>query len=564
MFKRVLIANRGEIAIRIIRACREMGIEAVAVYSTADKDQLHVKLADYAVCIGGPKSNESYLNIDNIISAAISLNCDAIHPGYGFLSENAEFVKIVESYGMKFIGPSSEVINLMGDKAKARELMIKNDVPTVPGSDGIIENIDEASKLCEKIGFPVLIKASAGGGGRGMRRVFAMEDLEKEFTNAKTEAINCFGNGDMYIEKLVLNPKHIEFQIIADSFGNTIHLGDRDCSIQRRNQKMIEEAPSVFLDDKTREQMGAVAVRAAKACNYENAGTIEFVVDENRNFYFIEMNTRIQVEHPVTEMVTGVDLIKEQLRVACGLHLSKNQEDIEIDGYQDLIFTGGSEASIVEVGIGGFTSMKALSEGVTADRASIPFDKERSGFVMGEGAAVIVLEELEHAKSRGAKIYGELVGYGVTCDANHITAPDSNGTYAGKAMADAIKDANIKPEDIDYINAHGTSTPLNDQYETLAVKNTFKDHAYKLKISSTKSMTGHLLGASGGIEAIISTLAVDRGYIPPTINYKVKDELCDLNIVPNKGIYEDINYVMSNSLGFGGHNASIIIKKWEK
>lgn len=234
------------------------------------------------------------------------------------------------------------------------------------------------------------------------------------------------------------------------------------------------------------------------------------------------------------------------------------------DGYQDLIFTGGSEASITEVGIGGFTSMKALSEGETADRASIPFDKERSGFVMGEGAAIIVLEELEHAKARGAKIYGELVGYGVTCDANHITAPDSNGTYAGKAMADAIKDANIKPEDIDYINAHGTSTPLNDQYETLAVKNTFKDHAYNLKISSTKSMTGHLLGASGGIEAIISTLAVEKGYIPPTVNYEVKDELCDLNIVPNKGIYEDVNYVMSNSLGFGGHNASIIIKRWEK
>lgn len=333
MFKRVLIANRGEIAIRIIRACREMGIEAVAVYSTADREQLHVKLADYAVCIGGPKSNESYLNIDNILSAALSLNCDAIHPGYGFLSENAEFVKIVESYGMKFIGPSSEVIDLMGDKAKARELMIKNDVPTVPGSEGIIEDIDEASEICKKIGFPVLIKASAGGGGRGMRRVFSMDDLEKEFINAKTEAINCFGNGDMYIEKLILNPKHIEFQIMADSFGNTIHLGDRDCSIQRRNQKMIEEAPSVFLSDETREQMGAVAVKAAKACNYENAGTIEFVVDEDRNFYFIEMNTRIQVEHPVTEMVTGVDLIKEQLRVACGLHLSKKQEDIKIDGY---------------------------------------------------------------------------------------------------------------------------------------------------------------------------------------------------------------------------------------
>lgn len=333
MFKRVLIANRGEIAIRIIRACRELGVEAVAVYSTADKDQLHVKLADFSVCIGNAKSTDSYLNIDNIISAAVATNCDAIHPGYGFLSENADFVKLVEAYNMKFIGPSSEVITLMGDKAKARELMIKNDVPTVPGSEGIIENIDEAIEICEKIGFPVLIKAAAGGGGRGMRRVFSIENLESEFINAKTEAINCFGNGDMYIEKLILNPKHIEFQIIADSFGNTIHLGDRDCSIQRRNQKMIEEAPSIFLDEETREEMGAVAIRAAKACGYENAGTIEFVVDKDKNFYFIEMNTRIQVEHPVTEMVTGMDLVKEQIRVAAGLHLSKTQDDVKIEGY---------------------------------------------------------------------------------------------------------------------------------------------------------------------------------------------------------------------------------------
>ncbi|MDL2310671.1 acetyl-CoA carboxylase biotin carboxylase subunit [Peptostreptococcaceae bacterium OttesenSCG-928-C18] len=333
MFKRILIANRGEIAVRIIRACSEMGIETVAVYSTADKDQLHVKLADYAICIGKPKSSESYLNVDNIISTAVSLKCDAIHPGYGFLSENAEFAKLVESYDMKFIGPSGDVISLMGDKSRARELMMKNNVPTVPGSDGVVETIEDAVKVCEEIGFPVLIKAAAGGGGRGMRRVFSIEDLEKEYTNAKTEAINCFGNGDMYIEKLVSNPKHIEFQIVADSFGNVIHLGERDCSIQRRNQKMIEEAPSVFLDEDTRSHMGEVAIRAAKACNYENAGTIEFVVDEDKNFYFIEMNTRIQVEHPVTEMVTGVDLIKEQLRVAAGLSLSKKQEDIIIEGY---------------------------------------------------------------------------------------------------------------------------------------------------------------------------------------------------------------------------------------
>ncbi len=229
MLKRVLIANRGEIAVRIIRACHEMGVEAVAIYSTADKDQLHVKLADYAVCVGKPKSADSYLNVDNIISTAITLNCDAIHPGYGFLSENSEFAKLVESYNMKFIGPSGDVISLMGDKSRARDLMMKNDVPTVPGSKGIIQNIEEAKELCNEIGLPILIKASAGGGGRGMRRVFKLEDLEKEFTNAKTEAINCFGNGDMYIEKLVLNPKHIEFQIIADSYRNVIHLGDRDC-----------------------------------------------------------------------------------------------------------------------------------------------------------------------------------------------------------------------------------------------------------------------------------------------------------------------------------------------
>ena len=333
MFKRVLIANRGEIAVRILRSCKEMGIETVAIYSTADKDQLHIVLADQSVCVGKPKSSDSYLNMENIISAALSTNCDAIHPGYGFLSENAEFVKLVESYGIKFIGPSSETISLMGDKARAREIMMKNQVPTVPGSDGVIETMDDARRVCEKIGFPVLIKASAGGGGRGMRRVFKEEDLEKEFTNAKTEAINSFGNGDMYIEKLVINPKHIEFQIIADSFGNTIHLGERDCSIQRRNQKMIEEAPSVFLDEETRMKMGEIAVKAAKACNYENAGTIEFVVDENRNFYFIEMNTRIQVEHPITEMITGVDLIKEQLRVAAGLKLSREQKDIMLEGY---------------------------------------------------------------------------------------------------------------------------------------------------------------------------------------------------------------------------------------
>lgn len=333
MFKRILIANRGEIAIRIIRACKELGAETVAVYSVADKEQLHVKLADYSICIGKAKSSDSYLNMNNIISAAIATNCEAIHPGYGFLSENAEFAKKVEKYNIKFIGPNYKIIDLMGDKAKAREIMIKNNIPTVPGSDGVVKNIDEAINICKKIGFPILIKASGGGGGRGMRKVFSIDDLEQEFINAKTEAINCFGNGDMYIEKLILNPKHIEFQIIADSFGNTIHLGERDCSIQRRNQKMIEESPSSCLDNKTRKEMGSIAVKAALVCNYENAGTIEFVVDENKNFYFIEMNTRIQVEHPVTEMVTGLDIVKEQIKISSGLHLSKTQKDIFIKGH---------------------------------------------------------------------------------------------------------------------------------------------------------------------------------------------------------------------------------------
>lgn len=333
MINKVLIANRGEIAVRIIRSCHEMGMEVVTVYSTEDKDQLHVKLSDEAVCIGGPQSASSYLNMTNIINAAYATNCDAIHPGYGFLSENEEFANLVESCGLKFIGPSGGIISRMGDKIEARKLMEENGVPTVPGSPGVVEEIKTAEEICEKIGYPVLIKAAGGGGGRGMRRVYKKEDLKKEFENARNEAVSAFNNGDMYIEKLIINPKHIEIQILADSHGNVIHLGERDCSVQRKNQKMIEESPSAFVTEEMRQKMGEVAIKAAKACNYENAGTIEFVVDKDRNFYFIEMNTRVQVEHPVTEMVTGVDIIKEQLRIAGGLKLRYKQEDIKMNGF---------------------------------------------------------------------------------------------------------------------------------------------------------------------------------------------------------------------------------------
>ncbi|MDO5690607.1 MAG: acetyl-CoA carboxylase biotin carboxylase subunit [Tissierellia bacterium] len=333
MFKRVLIANRGEIALRIIRACKEMGIETVAVHSTEDADQIHVKLSDYSVCIGGPRSFESYLNMAAIVTVALKSGCDALHPGYGFLSENPEFVRVLQDLDIKFIGPSADTIASMGDKSVARQLMIDNDVPVVPGSDGEVETLEEAELVCNQIGYPVLIKASRGGGGKGMRKVFAPEELENEFFAAKREAQASFDDEGVYIEKLIINPKHIEVQILRDQFGNTIHLGERQCSVQRRNQKMIEEAPAKGVTEQMRKQMGDAAIKAAEASNYENAGTVEFILDEKDNFYFIEMNTRIQVEHPVTEMVTGVDLVKEQIRIASGLKLSKTQEEIQIDGH---------------------------------------------------------------------------------------------------------------------------------------------------------------------------------------------------------------------------------------
>lgn len=333
MFKRILVANRGEIALRIIRCCREMDIETVLVFSTADRESLPVQLATYPICIGPAHATKSYLQKELIIDIALKMHCEAIHPGYGFLSENDEFARMCEEYGIIFIGPSAEIIAKMGNKQTARKLMMDHGVPVVPGSNGIVQSELEAEREAERIGYPVLIKASAGGGGRGMRKAFSKKEIRKAFSTAKAEAMTAFGNDEMYIEKLISNPKHIEFQILGDLYGNIIHLGERDCSIQRRNQKMIEEAPSKALSPELREKMGNAAVQAAKAADYYSAGTVEFVLDEQQNFYFIEMNTRIQVEHSVTEMVTGIDLIREQIRIAAGLRILMNQEDIKINGH---------------------------------------------------------------------------------------------------------------------------------------------------------------------------------------------------------------------------------------
>lgn len=333
MFKKVLIANRGEIAIRIIRACKELGIETVAIYSTEDEDALHVKLADEAYCVGKARSNESYLNIPSIASVAAQTGCEAVHPGYGFLSESPEFVRVLEDLNIKFIGPMAHTMELMGDKAMAKAMAIRAKVPVVPGSKGVVTTADEAEEIANTMGYPVLIKASYGGGGKGMRRANSPSEIRDAFIAASTEAKSSFGNGDVYIEKLILDPKHIEIQILRDSYGNSIHLGERHCSIQRRNQKMIEEAPYRRMSDELRQEMGEAAKRLADECDYESAGTVEYIMDENNNYYFIEMNTRAQVEHPVTEMITGVDIIKEQIKLAAGLKLSYKQEDIEIRGH---------------------------------------------------------------------------------------------------------------------------------------------------------------------------------------------------------------------------------------
>ncbi|WP_314771366.1 acetyl-CoA carboxylase biotin carboxylase subunit [Capnocytophaga sputigena] len=322
MFKKILIANRGEIALRVIRTCREMGIKSVAVYSTADADSLHVRFADEAVCIGPPPSKDSYLKIPNIIAAAEITNADAIHPGYGFLSENAKFSKICAEHGIKFIGASPEMIEKMGDKASAKATMKAAGVPTVPGSDGLIESLEHAKKIAAEIGYPVMLKATAGGGGRGMRDVWKEEDLEKALNSAMQEAGAAFGNDAMYMEKLIVDPRHIEIQIVGDQYGKACHLSERDCSIQRRHQKLTEETPSPFMTDDLRKRMGEAAVKAAEFIKYEGAGTVEFLVDKDRNFYFMEMNTRIQVEHPITEQVIDYDLIREQILVAAGVPIS--------------------------------------------------------------------------------------------------------------------------------------------------------------------------------------------------------------------------------------------------
>ncbi len=322
MFKKILIANRGEIALRIIRTCKEMGIKTVAVYSTADRDSLHVRFADEAVCIGPPASKDSYLNIPNILSAAEVTNADAIHPGYGFLSENAKFSAICKEYGIKFIGATAEQINGMGDKASAKATMKAAGVPTIPGSEGLLSSVKEGIELANQIGYPVILKATAGGGGRGMRVVWRDEDFENAWDSARQESGAAFGNDGLYMEKYIEDPRHIEIQVIGDQFGKACHLSERDCSIQRRHQKLVEEAPSPFMTEELRQKMGDAAIKGALAVNYEGAGTIEFLVDKHRNFYFMEMNTRIQVEHPVTEEVINFDLIKEQIKVASGIPIS--------------------------------------------------------------------------------------------------------------------------------------------------------------------------------------------------------------------------------------------------
>ncbi|MGT2894383.1 acetyl-CoA carboxylase biotin carboxylase subunit [Streptococcus downei] len=334
MFKKILIANRGEIAVRIIRAARELGVETVAIYSEADKESLHVLLADEAICVGPARSSDSYLNMNAVLSAAIVTGAEAIHPGFGFLSENSKFATMCEEMKIKFIGPSGAIMDKMGDKINARSEMIKAQVPVIPGSDGEVMTAEDALKVADEIGYPVMLKASAGGGGKGIRKVEKAEDLVPAFESASQEALAAFGNGAMYIEKVIYPARHIEVQILGDSHGNVIHLGERDCSLQRNNQKVLEESPSIAIGASLRSKMGDAAVRAAKAVGYENAGTIEFLLDETSgNFYFMEMNTRIQVEHPVTEFVTNVDLVKEQIKVANGQELSYSQDDIQITGH---------------------------------------------------------------------------------------------------------------------------------------------------------------------------------------------------------------------------------------
>lgn len=333
MFKKILIANRGEIAVRVIRACREMGIQTVAVYSDIDKDAIHTDLADEAVCIGGAKPKDSYLNMQNILSATVLTGAEAIHPGFGFLSENSKFAQMCKECNITFIGPDAETIDMMGNKSRAREIMMEARVPIIPGSKGAVESEEDALRIAEEMGYPVMIKASAGGGGRGIRIVKKRGEFSKAYQTAKSEAKIAFGDDTMYVEKFVENPRHVEIQILADNYGNTLYLGERDCSVQRRNQKILEEAPCSIMTEELRKRMGESAIKAAQAANYKNAGTIEFLLDKHGHYYFMEMNTRIQVEHPITEMITGIDLIKEQIKIASGEKMELSQEDIKLEGH---------------------------------------------------------------------------------------------------------------------------------------------------------------------------------------------------------------------------------------
>lgn len=333
MFKKILIANRGEIAVRVIKACRELNIKTVAIYSEADKNSLHVRVADEAHLIGPPPANESYLHKEKIISICKKYGVDAIHPGYGFLSENSEFIKMVEDSGITFIGPSSKSVEMMGEKTSARQLMKIHNVPIVPGTTEPLKNFEDGIKVAREIGYPVMLKAAAGGGGKGMRKVFNDQEFEESFNRAQNESLKAFGKSEIYVEKLIVNPKHIEVQVFADKHGNYIHLFERECSVQRRHQKVIEEAPSIFVDEITRSKITSAALNAAKACGYYNAGTIEFLMDKEKNFYFLEMNTRLQVEHPVTEMISGIDLVKLQIKVAAGHKLEIEQNDLKINGH---------------------------------------------------------------------------------------------------------------------------------------------------------------------------------------------------------------------------------------
>ena len=422
MLKKVLIANRGEIAVRIIRACREMGIRTVAIYSEADKDALHVSLADEAICVGPAPSSKSYLNMKAILEAACLTGADSIHPGFGFLSENSNFAKICEEMGIKFIGPNHKLIELLGNKAQAKETMKKAGVPVVPGSEGLIKSREEAVSLAEQIKYPVMLKASAGGGGKGIRVAYNKDQLEKEYDLVKQEAKVSFNDDSLYLEKFIENPRHVEIQILADEHGNCIHLGERDCSIQRRNQKVLEETPSSILDDKTRKKMGEVAVNAVKEIGYSNAGTIEFLVDKNKDFYFMEMNTRVQVEHPITESVTGIDIIKEQIKIASGDPLSYKQKDITFTGHSMEVRINAEDPSKNFMPCPGKITDLHLpgGNGVRIDTAIYP------GYTIPPYYDSMIAKIIVHGKNRDESIakmksaISELVVEGITTNADFI------------------------------------------------------------------------------------------------------------------------------------------------